>query len=110
MKIKTSPDFSNIKDWTAAARYISSMFLEVVSILNGGLNFSENANITFASVNFVATNSEIRVPHSLGRTPTGYALAGQSVAMRIYDGLTANDSKNIYIKSDALGSATVMIF
>lgn len=75
----------------------------LIAILDGGISFDDNMDISRVSVTSHATpGTEFSVAHGLGKTPTGYIVYGQDGAGSIYDGATANTATTLYLKSDAV--------
>lgn len=89
--------------------FVSKMLNDVKSILNGGLLVQDNCSFKVADVQFTAANSEVKINHSLGRLPLGYILIGASAAMSLYNGVTASSVQDIYVRSSATGSATILV-
>lgn len=58
-----------------------------------------------------SANTESSHAHGLGRTPTGYIVVGKDKAGVIYDGSSAWDATDIYIRSDtATVAAKLFVF
>lgn len=71
------------------------------TILDGGLSFDDNMDISRVSVASHATpGTEFSVAHGLGKIPTGYIIYGQGAAGSLFDGVTANTKTTAYFKSD----------
>ena len=81
-------------------------------LLDRGLSFDDNMDIRRVSVASHATpGTEFSVLHTLGKTPVGYVVYGQTGAGALYDGATANDSTTLYLKSDVGGvTFRIMVF
>jgi len=109
-KIRSSGDLSNIKDDKEFRRFCSIVINDIVSTVNGNLGLTENTDGSLQSVDFTSANAEVGITHNLNRLPLGYILAGSSVAMSLYDGVTPSDKKYIYLKSNAAGTAKIYIF
>lgn len=107
MKI-TNFDPSNIKD-DVFNTYISRFAKEVIGVLNAGIALNDNINGKIVSVEFTATNTEVRIDHNLNRIPSGYIQLGQSAAMTIYDGTTATTNSTIFLRSNAVGTVKLLI-
>ena len=76
--------------------------LVLKAILDRGISFDDNMDIRRVSVASHATpGTEFSVAHTLGKTPVGYIVYGQTAAGSVYDGATANTATTLYLKSDA---------
>lgn len=82
------------------------------SILDGGISFADNADVSFVTVtSHLTPGTEFSVAHTLGKVPTGYIVTKQAGAGSIYNGTTANTASTIYFRSDvASTSFTLMVF
>lgn len=109
MKITNSSDLSNIKQ-EDIPRFLSAVLTQISAILNAGATFQDNFNAQIQSVVFPTANSEVPLRHSLGRVPSGYLPLTLSAAMILYNGSTGNSDSAIYLKSSAIGTATVLVF
>lgn len=110
MKINVPFDLSNLKDQDDITRYMSQSFKQIVSVINGGIEFEANMNVKVLSCIFGVVNSNTAFDHTLERVPSGYIVITNSSGMIVYDGSTANTDKVIYLRSTVAGTAKVMIF
>ena len=92
-------------------RGLEDYFEKFRLIINGGINIEDNCDVGVVSATMDATPGvATTVAHGLGRTPSGYILAGSDRACRIYNS-TASDSTNLYLKCDVASAAiTVLVF
>lgn len=109
-KIKDKFQFGNIEDIDQMGRFMELFNNDINDLLNGNLEFDDNLRTSTLSVNFTTANAQLQIAHSLGRTPIGYILAKTNTPARLYDGGTLNDSKFVYIKSDAVANTTIVVF
>lgn len=73
----------------------------LIAILDHGISFNDNMDVSQVSVTTHATpGTEFSVAHTLGKTPTGYIVCGQSAAGSVYDGASTNTGALLYLKSD----------
>lgn len=80
---------------------LSGFFQNLTAIIDGGISFNDNMDVSRVSVTSHATpGTEFSVAHLLGKVPTGYIVYGQNAAGSIYDGSTGNTSTTLYLKSD----------
>jgi len=110
MKINATPDLSNLTEISEVTRFGTRILKQLFDALNGNLTVADNFKWDSVSVEFGTADTEVQVVHTLGQVPNGYILAGATVAMSLFDGDTANTTTELYIKSNAVGTATVLIF
>jgi hypothetical protein len=103
-------NIQNAKDSDEAIRWISHGLKSFFEILNSGITFNDNFDSSTQTVVFSDTNTEKIIDHGLGRVPVGYFKIGSSVALTIYDSGTTWTKKKIFLKSDTIGTAKVIIF
>lgn len=108
-KITTSTDFDRVSAEDMPRR-LNQFGEDVVAQVNGGLDFSTNFNASEVSVSFTAANTDTPIAHGLGRVPTRYILTGSTVALGLYDGSIKASSSIIYLKSSAVGTASILIY
>ncbi len=110
-KIKASSDFSKIKTAEEFQRFVSIYLAELSSVINGKLEFQDNIKCQIVGVSFEAGATDLAVPHSLGRVPTGYMVTRLfSGGVMIYDGNEAWTDTTIYLRSSGATGAEVLIF
>lgn len=110
MLIQASSEFSDLKQDSEKFRYIQLFAQSTKNAVNGNLEVLKNIKCVIKEVSFTATNTDTLVNHGLGFTPNAYILAGSTVAMSIYDGSQTANSSNIVLKSNAVGTARILIF
>ena len=108
MKIQASPDISNIKD-EEIKRFATIVLAQIVGAVNGNLTIQDNILGQQASVSFVSANTDTAISHTLNRQVTQYLVLNRSTNMVIYDGATAANNTTVYLKSSAIGTATVFL-
>lgn len=83
-------------------KILTDMNINLDSILNRGIKFEDNVDCRLVSVTSHGTpGTEFSVSHTLGKTPTGWIVYGQTGAGTVYDGTTANTDTTLYFRSDA---------
>lgn len=83
-------------------KILTDMNINLDSILNRGIRFEDNVDCRLVSVTSHGTpGTEFSVAHTLGKTPTGWIVYGQTGAGTVYDGTTANTATTLYLRSDA---------
>jgi len=91
-------------------RWITIILREMKGILNNGIRFSDNFDSQILDVTFSAADSDLTVNTRLRRIPTGYIVLGRSAAMAIYNGSLPNKTDVLYLRSNVVGTAKVMVF
>lgn len=109
MKLTAAADVSNVKG-DDVQRFVTAFQTQVQDAVNGNLTFGENIKAQIVSVDFTAANAQTQVSHTLGKVPGGYFLVGASAAMSLYNGTSANTTELLYIRSTAVGQASVLVF
>lgn len=90
---------------------LGSMGLNLAAILDGGVSFRDNLDVSTVSVVSHATpGTEFSVAHGLGKAVTGYVVYGQTGAGSVYDGTTANTKTTAYFRSDASAVTFKILF
>lgn len=83
-------------------KILTDMNINLDSILNRGIRFEDNVDCRLVSVTSHGTpGTEFSVAHTLGKTPTGWIVYGQTGAGTMYDGTTANTATTLFLRSDA---------
>lgn len=83
---------------------------KLAEVVNGGLRPEDNESLSKVTVTSDATpDTEFAVAHTLKRTPVGYRIIRKDKAGDVYDGVTAFDTSNIYLKC-AVASVTMTLY
>ena len=109
MRLVTKLTTSNVRTWEELRKYVSQDLSGIADILNGGIDFT-NFRAQTVIVDFTAANTNTKINHKLNKIPSGYLMAKISANMVIYDGAGDSTDQDIYLKSSAIGTATVIIF
>lgn len=107
--ITASSDIDRVKP-EDLPRWTSICLENIISTVNGKLDFQTNFNQKTVSVSFSAADTDTAVSHGLGRAVTGYILVGASAAMSLYDGSSGGTDQVLYLKSSATGSARILLY
>ena len=85
-------------------------FDDLLSVVNGKLEFKTNIQSEIASITFGTADTEVKIPHGLGRVPTGYLLIGSAgIPSELYDGDTKNTTAFIYLKNVTANAVTKIL-
>ena len=84
----------------AVSKNFQRLMDQLCQILNNGLIFSDNLESTISSVTTGGAGTELAIPHTLKRVPSGYLVLSRDQAGIVYDGSTAWTTSNIYIKAN----------
>ena len=88
---------------------LDRIFDEILTILNKGLLFSDNFDAYIGTLTTDATpGTETAIAHGLKRTPSGYLVISRDKNGVIYNGATAWDATNIYVRSN-VASVTIKV-
>lgn len=102
-------NIENIKEekrWSSLTLFLK----DVYSILSKGLIFQDNFRGAVLDVSFSLANTDTAIVHGLSYVPTKYIVLSRSGNFTIYDGNTAADTTNFYLRASSTGTATVLIF
>lgn len=113
------PDISLIdgKLTEKMALTISSKIREMISRFNRGLSLGSgnsgykagNLDAQYVDLLFPAADTEVLIPHGLGRRPIGYVVVRRDRACSIYDSSAGSWGRDVlYLKSDT-ASASVRL-
>lgn len=108
-KVTASTDIQQVKP-DEVARFTDLAFQDIVSTLNGNLDFQTNFNCKILSVTFSAANTQVAISHGLGRIPAGYLQISSSVAASVYNGDSSSSSSVLYLKSSAPATVGLIVF
>lgn len=103
-------DLSNLEDLKEFRKYVAIQNKLIVSIINGGLKFTDNIDARVVTAVFNSQDTDTLIQHTLGSTPRGYVIVGSTVALSIYDGTVPPDATQITLKASAAGTARILFF
>lgn len=79
--------------------------------MNKGIRVEDNWDAAEIEFDTAAVGAENTLQHGLGRIPRGYIVVKRDQVVNVYDGTTAWNQYNIYVKSDVEGATvSVIIF
>lgn len=92
-------------------RFCSINFEAIATQLNGNLEFGANVKASPTVVVFPSASQVVAVPHTLGRTPSGYLVIKQDVAGSVLTSESTNQwtASVIYLNASAAMTATLII-
>lgn len=109
-KIRSIFQFSNLETLDSLTQHLNIFTDDLISNVNGNLEFGENIKTSLVTINFTAANTEVAVTHTLGRVPIGYMQVGANAAASLYAGTSANTDGIIYLKSSAIAIVNALVF
>ena len=108
-RVKTYAQLDDVADddfKSLSAQAIS----EIVSTVNGQLEFDKNLLSQTVEVVFSAINTEKQVDHNLGKLVYKYFVVKKLAACDVYSGTTAPTNNSIYLKSTVATTVTLVLF
>ena len=89
---------------------INKMYIELKTILNGGIRFDDNFDACMVTFTTSTADAQVEVTHTLGKVPAGYIVYAQDKAGSLYTstGGTAWSTTKLYLKC-SIASVTFKI-
>ena len=109
-KVSQYGDISNVKTLEDLITFAARAIDDLVTTINGKLDFQNNINCQLANVSFTAVNGEVAISHNLKRVPTGFLVYSVSTATVPQTGVTPWTSSAVYLRCQTTGNASVIIF
>lgn len=109
-KIKVPQTLDNIEKFEEYRRFAALLFSQITDLINGNLDILDNLRVNRISCQFDSTDTSTQFSHNLGKVPSYYIPISKTAAMNIYNGDSSNTSGLIYLKSDTIGTANIIIF
>ena len=109
-RVRNLLDFLNITDTKELARFLSNAIREIQQAINGNINFQDNFRGKILEVTFSSANADVRVEHRLGFNAQNYLVLKRSADLTVYDGINASSETVIWLRSSAVGTATIFVF
>lgn len=109
-KIQTQAQIDDIKDPEERHTQSAIIIGEIVSKVNGQLEFDKNLLTQTIEVVFTASNTEQKINHSLNKLVYNYFIVSKLAACDVYDGGTDPTSNAIYLKSTVATAVTLILF
>lgn len=108
-RITASADIDQVKP-DEVARFTDLFCQNVVSVLNGGLDFASNFNAQTLTLTFPAANVNTTFNHGLKRIPIGYISTGRTSALIVYDGALAHTASVLNLQASAVGTVRLLVY
>lgn len=109
-KVKSPSDLGNLKTFEELRQYITIFLTDLISQINGNLEFAQNIKTQEVVVTFSAANTNTAIPHSLGRVPAGYIQVEAGAATSLYNGNVANTAGVFNLRSSAATTVRILLF
>lgn len=97
----------SVTSWEELRRFCAQGFQNIYAALNRKIGFTDNIYCEIVDVE-LGTN-EIAIPHSLGVVPIGFLVLRQDTNVVIFDGLSAWNDRNIYLRAFTTVKAKIAI-
>jgi len=110
MLIQTPRAVDNCDDWEELKRFTALTLKDIVNLINGNINLTENCQARLVEVVCGVPNIDVRVNHNLGVVPSGYLVSGRTANMVIYDGQGKASATDIFIRASAAGTVKILVF
>ncbi len=89
---------------------LQSFSRKLSDIINKGIRIEHNLDATeIAFTTHPTVGTEQTLSHGLKRVPRGYIITKRDQVVNVYDGATAWNNQNFYIKSDVANAAVSLI-
>ncbi len=108
-RLTESTDVTQVKPEEIGS-HLDRFSQQVGEILNGGVDFKTNFNGSLVNAVFTAVNTDTAVAHNLGRIPTGYIPTAKTGAMHVFTGTAPWTKTLMYLQSDAVGTAGLLVY
>lgn len=109
MLIRSNTNISNAPDFEDLRKFSATLLNEIVSVINGGLEFGSNLK-TQTIVKSVTAGVEFTIGHTLKRIPSGYFIVRMNVANTLIDGTKEWTTESISLIPSATGKVTFIVF
>lgn len=109
-RVRNLLDTLNLKTVEELSRFASNALREIQQIINGNISFDDNFRGKTFTVVFNSANADTKIDHGLGFVPTSYLVTSQTAAMSIYNGTQTATGQIFFLRSSAVGTATVFLF
>lgn len=108
-KINIGFDLSNINDQEKFANYCGQIVDNLLSVINGKLEFDSNLATQTLKVTFVAANSDVVITHKLNKTGVNFDLINKPVSCDVYHGSNQDTNSSIVLKCTQATTVTLRL-
>lgn len=108
-KLKLFSNFSNLKTWDDASRFVSAFADDLVKQINGNLAFGDNIKAAGPYTQSFTANTVTEIAHSLGIVPQGWVLINTDTSgLTLYRAPLTSvwTTAKVYLEANITGSAT----
>lgn len=108
-KVTASTDIQQVKP-EDVPRFTDLALQDIVRVLNGDVDFTNNINCKIVSVTFSAANVSQSVSHGLGRVPSGYWITKRNASANVFDGSGGSSSSTYSLQASAPVTCSILFF
>ena len=98
MKFWAPFQIQTVRDIEDLRRFVDQGMKNISQLVTKNVNFTDNIQCTIVPCVTLGT-TEIAVPHTLGTVPFGYLVLSRGSTAVVYDGSSAWNDKNIYLRA-----------
>lgn len=98
----TPTDVTKIDDPDQFMRFAGQVISDLTNAVNGNIQFDTNILSQAVTVKFITANTDVKVPHLLGKTGVRYIVTSQTAGASIILGTTAQSTTNIYLQATSV--------
>jgi hypothetical protein len=110
-RITSITDLTNIFDPKQFMRFCAQAIKSIGNAINGNLEFDSNLKTQTVQFYFAVAYTDYKIVHNLNKTTVNYIVVNLSAGTQIFNGVTANTSNAIYLRSNVSQiNATLILF
>lgn len=109
-KIKEIAEIRAVTSFEDLRRFVSLQFKQILEIVNGNLNFTDNLRSVILNVTFPAANQDVKILHGLGVVPKGYIVIDSRTALTVTRTQNSTDSEIVLSSTAAASDVKLLIF
>lgn len=88
---------------------VATLFSDILSVINGKLEFDKNLLTQTVEVTFTSANTEQAISHNLRSLVSEYIVSKKSIACDVYDGVSAATTSVIYLKCSQAATVRLIL-
>lgn len=108
--VQTPQDLTSIRTPEDFARFGSALLGQIITVMNGGLEFQSNIKSRIIGATFTAANTDTVFNHNLGYVPTGFIPIYKTAAGDIYTGSLLWTQTTITLKCTTVVGTKLIVF